>query len=84
MRVNSVNPGVIVTDIFTRSGMTEEETSAYMDQSRILHPLGRPGTPEEVAAAILFLSSPEASFITGQTLAVDGGRSVEMPSSSYR
>jgi NAD(P)-dependent dehydrogenase (short-subunit alcohol dehydrogenase family) len=38
-----------------------------------MHPLGRMGTPEEVAAAILFLASDEASFITGQSLAVDGG-----------
>jgi NAD(P)-dependent dehydrogenase (short-subunit alcohol dehydrogenase family) len=38
-----------------------------------MHPLGRMGTPEEVAAAILFLASEEASFITGQSLAVDGG-----------
>ena len=48
VRVNSVNPAVIVTDIFTRSGMTEDETAAYMEHSRLLHPLGRPGRPEEV------------------------------------
>ena len=48
MRVNSVNPAVIVTDIFTRSGMTEDETAAYLEQSKQLHPLGRPGRPEEV------------------------------------
>ena len=45
---------------------------------RSLHPLGRPGTPREVATAIAFLASEAASFITGQTLAVDGGRSVGM------
>ena len=44
-----------------------------------LHPLGRPGTAQEVAATIVFLASPAASFITGQTLAIDGGRSVAMP-----
>ena len=48
VRVNSVNPAVIVTDIFTKSGMTEDETEAYLEQSRQLHPLGRPGRPEEV------------------------------------
>ena len=48
VRVNSVNPAVIVTDIFTRSGMTEDETAAYLEQSKQLHPLGRPGRPEEV------------------------------------
>ena len=45
----------------------------------MLHPLGRAGTPLEVAATIVFLASDDASFITGQTLAIDGGRSVAMP-----
>jgi 3-oxoacyl-[acyl-carrier protein] reductase len=36
-------------------------------------PLGRPGTPEEIAHAVLFLAAPESSYITGQTLCVDGG-----------
>jgi len=83
VRVNSVNPGVILTDIFTNSGMTEEETKAYLETSKQLHPLGRPGTVMEVAKAIAFLASEDASFITGQTLAVDGGRSVSMPASGY-
>ena len=96
--MNSVNPAVIVTDIFTRSGMTEDETAAYLEHSRLLHPLGRPGRPEEVkdliclknilhtaqvASVIGFLASEAASFITGQTLAVDGGRSVALPSVTY-
>ena len=83
IRVNSVNPGVIVTEIFMRSGMTAHETELYMEQSKALHPLGRAGQPEEVAAAIVFLASQQASFITGQTLAVDWGRIVALPYVSY-
>lgn len=83
IRVNSVNPGVIVTEIFKRSGMTDHQTEKYMEQSKALHPLGRPGQPEEVAAAIVFLASQQASFITGQTLAIDGGRSIALPYVSY-
>ena len=83
VRVNSVNPAVIITDIFTKSGMTEEEANNYIDKAKMLHPLGRPGTTDEVAAAILFLASQAASFITGQTLGIDGGRSVTIPSANY-
>ena len=84
MRVNSVNPGVIVTDIFNRSGMSEDEIEAYMEQSKMLHPLGRAGYPDEVASVIVFLASGAASFITGQTLAIDGGRSVSLPYTNYK
>ena len=57
VRVNSVNPGVIVTDIFEKSGLTKEQAEDYMEISKSLHPLGRPGTVQEVAAAIAFLAS---------------------------
>ena len=63
--------------------MTAEETESYMMKSKNLHPLGRAGTPGEVAATILFLASAASSFITGQTIAVDGGRSVALPYISY-
>ena len=82
--MNSVNPGVIVTDIFNRSGMNEDDIETCMDEKKEIHPLGRAGYPDEVASAIVFLASDAASFITGQTLAIDGGRSVSLPYTSHK
>ena len=79
IRVNSVNPGVIDTDIFNRSGMSEKEVEEYFEKCKILHPIGRIGKSIEVAKCIAFLASTDASFVCGQTLAVDGGRSVQCP-----
>ena len=84
VRVNSVNPGVIVTDIFLNSGMSAGETERFMKGCEEAHPLGRPGRVEEVARTVAFLASEDASFITGQTIAVDGGRSVAMPYVNYQ
>ena len=67
VRVNAVAPGTISTPAVSR--MSKEGIAAVVK----LHPLGRMGRPEEVAAAILFLASDEASFITGAGLPVDGG-----------
>ena len=81
IRVNSVNPGVIDTEFFVNSGMSVEASETYVqEKSKKLHPLGRCGKPEEVAKVIAFLASDDASFICGQTVAVDGGRSVACPS----
>ncbi|OQR72073.1 3-oxoacyl-[acyl-carrier-protein] reductase FabG-like [Tropilaelaps mercedesae] len=76
IRVNSVNPGVIATDLQRRAGLTAEQYAAFLEASKRSHPLGRPGTPEEVAACIAFLASDEASFCTGNLHSVDGGRGV--------
>ena len=67
IRVNCVAPGVIDTDMVKVLG--EETLKDLAEQT----PLGRLGTPEDVAAAIAFLASDDASFITGQVLGVDGG-----------
>lgn len=67
LRVNAVCPGVIRTAMAERFFRGKE---AIVDS---LHPMNRTGTPEEAAAAILWLCSPEASFITGQAIPVDGG-----------
>jgi 3-oxoacyl-[acyl-carrier protein] reductase len=65
--VNAVAPGFIDTDM-TR-GLSEQQRSALLTQI----PAGRLGKPEDVAAAVLFLASPQASYVTGETLHVNGG-----------
>lgn len=74
VRINAVNPGVTVTNLHRRAGMGEEQYAAFLQRSRETHPLGRPGNPREVAELIAFLASAEASWITGETIAIDGGR----------
>jgi NAD(P)-dependent dehydrogenase (short-subunit alcohol dehydrogenase family) len=74
VRVNAVNPGVVVTEIHKRGGMTDEAYAAFLEHSKTTHPLGRTGRPEEIAALVLFLASDEASWITGATYSIDGGR----------
>ncbi|MGG6242808.1 SDR family oxidoreductase [Nodosilinea sp. AN01ver1] len=70
IRINVVAPAVIETDMFEVVTGGQDEAKAYLAG---LHPIGRIGTPLEVANAVLFLSSDLASFITGETLMVDGG-----------
>ncbi|GEL04648.1 SDR family NAD(P)-dependent oxidoreductase [Rummeliibacillus stabekisii] len=67
IRINNVNPGYIDTPLL--AGMPEEAKQELID----LHPIGRLGRPEEVAKAVLFLASDDASFISGASLLVDGG-----------
>lgn len=74
VRVNAVNPGVVVTEIHKRGGMTEEQYEAFLEHSKQTHPLGRVGQPEEIAELIFFLASERASWITGATYSIDGGR----------
>ena len=71
VRVNSVSPGPIQTEMFDRAfgeGQTDIKKSIAAQ-----NPLGRVGTPEEIAGAVLWLSSPNAAFTTGQDIVVDGG-----------
>jgi NAD(P)-dependent dehydrogenase (short-subunit alcohol dehydrogenase family) len=74
IRVNAVNPGVVVTNIHKRGGMDEEKYEQFLEHSKTTHPLGRVGSPEEVAELIYFLASENASWITGVTYEIDGGR----------
>lgn len=74
VRVNAVNPGVVVTNLHRAGGMTEEAYEKFLEHSKTTHPLGRVGRTEDIAEAILFLASARSGWITGETLAVDGGR----------
>lgn len=76
IRVNAVNPGVVVTNIHKRGGMAEPDYEKFLEHSKTTHPLGRVGKPEEVADLIYFLASENASWITGATYEIDGGRAL--------
>ncbi len=69
---NAIAPGFIPTEL--TSNLTEQQKKAMLD----ITPLARFGTPEEVAGAIAFLCSPDAAYITGQVIAVDGGMSMHI------
>lgn len=71
VRINAVAPAVIDTDMADRALGKKGEASR--DQITALHPIGRSGKPHEVANAILWLVGDESSFVTGQSLGVDGG-----------
>ena len=70
INVNAIGPGAIDTPMSRKVQMTPEQFKSFLSAKV---PLGRIGTPEEVAAAVVFLASEEASYITGATLFVDGG-----------
>jgi len=76
IRVNAVNPGVVVTNIHKRGGMSDEDYEKFLLNSKNTHPLGRPGRPDEVAELIHFLASDNAKWITGATYSIDGGRAL--------
>jgi len=73
IRVNGVNPGMIETNFSSAAGLTPEARDAFAQQVVKKTPAGRPGKPEEIASAILFLASDKASYIHGVGLVVDGG-----------
>lgn len=74
IRVNAISPGVIPTPGYNTSlGMTQEQVDQFVQSSIGNIPLGRPGTADEIAKAVLFLASDDSSYITGIELFVDGG-----------
>jgi NAD(P)-dependent dehydrogenase (short-subunit alcohol dehydrogenase family) len=70
IRVNAVLPAAIETDMYRRFVGDKAENEAMM---RAMHPIGRIGTPEEIADAVIWLSSSKSSFLVGHSLLVDGG-----------
>ncbi|HEY7474595.1 MAG TPA: glucose 1-dehydrogenase [Vicinamibacterales bacterium] len=74
VRVNAVNPGVVVTNLHRRSGMSEDVYAAFLERAKETHPLGRAGSPGEIAELIYFLCSEKSAWITGETISIDGGR----------
>lgn len=74
IRVNVVSPGITRTEMMTGRGPDTSAADAWLDMRAREFPLGRIGDPEDVAGAVLFLLSPSASWITGITMHVDGGR----------
>ncbi|HYF44901.1 MAG TPA: SDR family oxidoreductase, partial [Acidimicrobiales bacterium] len=72
IRANCICPGFIDTPLL-RSILDRDHMAVYKERIREQHELGRFGTPEEIAAVAAFFVSDDASFVTGQALAVDGG-----------
>ena len=71
IRVNAVSPGPVPTEAFRR---VLDFTDAQLTALATTVPLGRLGTPDDIAAAVLYFSSPAAGWVTGQNLLVSGGR----------
>jgi 3-oxoacyl-[acyl-carrier protein] reductase len=70
IRVNAIGPGVIETEGLHTTGISGSD----FEKQAVTHtPLGRIGQPQDIAPAVVFLASPEAAYITGETLYVSGG-----------
>ena len=73
IRINTVNPGFIATDMIVRYTKSTGDAHTATEQLTNTIPMGRMGSSEEIASTVLFLCSEAASYITGQSLVVDGG-----------
>ena len=72
IRVNVISPGMVLTPILAVFG-NEKQIEETKSQFAEVTPLGRPGTPDEIAKAVVFLASNDSSYVTGTELSVDGG-----------
>jgi NAD(P)-dependent dehydrogenase (short-subunit alcohol dehydrogenase family) len=73
IRVNAISPGVVPTHAYSLMGLTEEQIQEFVANQVNTIPLGRVGTTDEVAKAVVFLASDDSSFVNGIELFVDGG-----------
>jgi len=73
IRVNAISPGVVPTPGYDLMGLTKEQVQGFVDSMVPAIPLGRVGTPDEIAKAVVFLASDDSSFVNGIELFVDGG-----------
>jgi NAD(P)-dependent dehydrogenase (short-subunit alcohol dehydrogenase family) len=73
IRVNAISPGVVPTPAYDHLGLSDEQLQEFVDSQASTIPLGRVGTPDEIAKAVVFLASDDSSFVNGIELFVDGG-----------
>ena len=73
IRVNAISPGVVPTPGYDRLGLSDEQMQEFIASQAVNIPLGRVGTPDEIAKAVVFLASDDSSFVNGIELFVDGG-----------
>jgi NAD(P)-dependent dehydrogenase (short-subunit alcohol dehydrogenase family) len=73
IRVNAISPGVVPTPGYDHLGLNDEQLQEFVDSQAATIPLGRVGTPDEIAKAVVFLASDDSSFVNGIELFVDGG-----------
>jgi NAD(P)-dependent dehydrogenase (short-subunit alcohol dehydrogenase family) len=73
IRVNAISPGPITSALLGREGMSQEKVQEIKDWIQSQVPIKRFGTPEEIAAGVLYLTAPESAFVLGAELIIDGG-----------
>ena len=73
IRVNAISPGVVPTPAYNALGVSDEQVQEFIDSQANIIPLGRVGTPDEIAKAVVFLACDDSSFVNGIELFVDGG-----------